>query len=317
MVAVLHDVLSSPPGGPQGPASINTVTLWELGAGKALGSVRDMMDSWQLVAINCHAPSGCELLAASVAGNGCASCAYRGLAWLCHHKLQARAAALSVLDTRHPGLTAQRFSLHHRSCFPRLAAAREHFVFTSHLDHALCAWDLRRMSVPLHQQSCRLDDKTGTRLEHQALSLVCSDDVLLGRAANGSLFAWDLSVTLGWQDGSMTGAWEALDHVHEWDVWELEQGAQPLCLTSLPLPVSCEPSIVLLNSDGRAPLTLLAASSVRRQRSESRACGDRQTPNGGHSVSEWENDDDEAWGSDDDDGLWTEQLISLSLTTAR
>lgn len=60
-------------------------------------------------------------------------CYQYGLPSLCHHKARSATAALSTLDVRcgRRGLT-QRFGLHHRSLYPRLATAREHYIFTSH-----------------------------------------------------------------------------------------------------------------------------------------------------------------------------------------
>lgn len=42
----------------------------------------------------------------------------------------------------------QRFSLHHRSLFPIMTAARSNFIFTSHVDQPLAVWD---RSVNYHQ----------------------------------------------------------------------------------------------------------------------------------------------------------------------
>ena len=65
-----------------------------------------------------------------------------------------------MVDTRIPAGLAARYSLHHRSLYPRLAATRNHWIFTSHADKPLCVWDLRRMSVPLFEQE-RLDNMQG------------------------------------------------------------------------------------------------------------------------------------------------------------
>lgn len=86
---------------------------------------------------------------------------------LCFHKPRSATAALLTLDLRcyrpaHPvtnftgspppgaGL-AQRFSLHHRSLYPRLVALREHYVLTSHAGSALVVHDRRAMSAPLFE----------------------------------------------------------------------------------------------------------------------------------------------------------------------
>ncbi len=70
---------------------------------------------------------------------------------------QARSAALCLVETRTPLGLAARFSLQHRSLYPRVASARDHYVFTSHADRPMCVWDLRKMSVPLFEQD-RLDN---------------------------------------------------------------------------------------------------------------------------------------------------------------
>ncbi|EFJ44770.1 hypothetical protein VOLCADRAFT_106229 [Volvox carteri f. nagariensis] len=64
------------------------------------------------------------------------------------HKPRSATAALYTLDVR-CGLT-QRFGLPHRSMYPRIATAREHYVFTSHAGIALEVYDRRAMSVPLY-----------------------------------------------------------------------------------------------------------------------------------------------------------------------
>lgn len=70
---------------------------------------------------------------------------------LCGHKPRSATAALYTLDVRCSGggLT-QRFGLAHCSLYPRLATAREHYVFTSHAGTALEVHDRRVMSVPLY-----------------------------------------------------------------------------------------------------------------------------------------------------------------------
>ncbi|KAG2440515.1 hypothetical protein HYH02_010393 [Chlamydomonas schloesseri] len=94
------------------------------------------------------------LMVGSVHGSFCSACYQYGLPSLCHHKARSATAALSTLDVRcgggggRCGLT-QRFGLHHRSLYPRLATAREHFVFTSHAGTPLEVHDRRAMSAPL------------------------------------------------------------------------------------------------------------------------------------------------------------------------
>ncbi|KAG2446164.1 hypothetical protein HXX76_000759 [Chlamydomonas incerta] len=90
------------------------------------------------------------LVVGSVHGSYCTACYQHGLPSLCHHKARSATAALSTLDVRcgRRGLT-QRFGLHHRSLYPRLATAREHYIFTSHAGTPLEVYDRRAMSSPL------------------------------------------------------------------------------------------------------------------------------------------------------------------------
>ncbi|GIL72515.1 hypothetical protein Vretifemale_2871 [Volvox reticuliferus] len=80
-----------------------------------------------------------------------AQCARCNLPTLCSHKPRSATAALYTLDVR-CGLT-QRFGVQHCSMYPRLATAREHYVFTSHAATALEVYDRRAMSVPLYTRS--------------------------------------------------------------------------------------------------------------------------------------------------------------------
>ncbi len=93
-------------------------------------------------------------------------CYEQGMPSLCFHKPRSATAALLTLDLRcyrpeqpttsssspPPGAgLAQRFSLHHRSLYPRLVAVREHYVLTSHAGSALVVHDRRAMSAPLFE----------------------------------------------------------------------------------------------------------------------------------------------------------------------
>ena len=66
-----------------------------------------------------------------------------------HRPGAARQVALAISSALsaapQPGLCAhvQRFSIHHKSLFPRIVAAREHYFCTSHLGQPFCAWDSR------------------------------------------------------------------------------------------------------------------------------------------------------------------------------
>ena len=62
---------------------------------------------------------------------------------LCHHKSPAHCAALCVFDLRAGLHMVQRFSLPHRSLYPRLRLARGHYVFASHAGQPLSCWDKR------------------------------------------------------------------------------------------------------------------------------------------------------------------------------
>ncbi|KAF5842521.1 hypothetical protein DUNSADRAFT_6765 [Dunaliella salina] len=210
------------------------------------------------------------LLAGSVSASHCSRCWDAYLPWLCSHKQHAALAALCVCDTRHPGYVAERFALQHRSLYPQLATARAHYVFTSHADCPLCVWDLRRMSIPVFASNSRnLDHQTEGPLgraanpaPNQAMLLDASEDLLLGRALNGTMWLWDLAELLGWQDSSGgLGVWEALEYLSPWESHSLPPKAWPVCLGALPpganyLPVTClldasNPTSILLVTDPR------------------------------------------------------------------
>ncbi|KXZ56449.1 hypothetical protein GPECTOR_1g401 [Gonium pectorale] len=207
----------------------NAVQLYDVGTQRHLASVVDPFESYEFVCCCGAAGSGRSggggtgsagavvdphvLLVGSVHGGFCAQCFQSGLPSLCHHKQLAATAALSTLDVRCPrgGLT-QRFALPHRSLYPRLAAARQHYVFTSHASTALEVYDRRAMSAPLYtlhrlprppppEEEVVVVKEAGggegaegdfgwqagpaaVPSEHQGLWLEASDDVLLGREEN-------------------------------------------------------------------------------------------------------------------------------------
>ena len=39
----------------------------------------------------------------------------------------------------------QYYSTHHRSLYPHIATARQHYFFTSHAGSPVCCWDLRHV----------------------------------------------------------------------------------------------------------------------------------------------------------------------------
>ena len=85
-VAVLHDALLDQSQLPN-PLSTNTITFLDVETQQRLGTVQDIMESWQLVALSDHCGGNPhEALAGSVAGGFCASCCSRGIPWLCYHK---------------------------------------------------------------------------------------------------------------------------------------------------------------------------------------------------------------------------------------
>ena len=73
----------------------------------------------------------------------CGSCSRSQFPSLCCHKSTAKAASLCVFDTRAGVSMVQRYSMHHRSLFPRMACARSNYLFTSHVGAPLAVWDKR------------------------------------------------------------------------------------------------------------------------------------------------------------------------------
>ncbi|GLC35995.1 hypothetical protein PLESTM_000390800 [Pleodorina starrii] len=241
----------------------SAVQLFDVATQRHLATVRDPFESHHFV---CCRPAAAAttavdphvLLVGSVHSAICGRCAGAPLPSLCNHKSRTATAALSTLDVRCGGLT-QRFGLQHRSLYPRLATAREHYVFTSHAGTALEVYDRRAMSVPLYSRA-RLpswplvkeellgeeeeggegEEEEGGEGEeeedleeeplggwqegpapvlnrHCGLWLEANDDVLLGRADNGTLWLWDLSTTLGWARGpDRSGIWHYWDERAPW-----------------------------------------------------------------------------------------------------
>ncbi|GLC72438.1 hypothetical protein PLESTF_001247700 [Pleodorina starrii] len=246
----------------------SAVQLFDVATQRHLATVRDPFESHHFV---CCRPAVAAatavdphvLLVGSVHSAICGRCAGAPLPSLCNHKSRTATAALSTLDVRCGGLT-QRFGLQHRSLYPRLATAREHYVFTSHAGTALEVYDRRAMSVPLYSRA-RLpswplvkeellgeerwevgeerwevgEEEEGGEGEeeedreeplggwqegpapvlnrHCGLWLEANDDVLLGRADNGTLWLWDLSTTLGWARGpDRSGIWHYWDERAPW-----------------------------------------------------------------------------------------------------
>eukprot|EP00198_Chlamydomonas_reinhardtii_P013372 XP_001702709.1 predicted protein [Chlamydomonas reinhardtii] len=146
----------------------NTIQLFDVGTMTHLASVVDPFESHEFVCccpiagaaragsgggLSVSVSAGIDphvLVVGSVHGSFCTACYQYGLPSLCHHKARSATAALSTLDVRcgRRGLT-QRFGLHHRSLYPRLATAREHYIFTSHAGTPLEVYDRRAMSSPL------------------------------------------------------------------------------------------------------------------------------------------------------------------------
>ncbi|GLI68763.1 hypothetical protein VaNZ11_013254, partial [Volvox africanus] len=148
-------------------SSRNAVQIYDVATQRHLSTVHDPFESHQLVCC-CPVHGTCAdgvsiggsttaaadphvLLVGSVHGAICWHCARCNLPSLCSHKPRSATAALYTLDVR-CGLT-QRFGVQHCSLYPRLATAREHYVFTSHAGTALEVYDRRAMSVPLYTRS--------------------------------------------------------------------------------------------------------------------------------------------------------------------
>ncbi|KAK9868483.1 hypothetical protein WJX84_003184 [Apatococcus fuscideae] len=211
-----------------------SIAAWDTHTWRAVDTVQEFSESYHLVCFatgssdGSLAETGHELVAGAVHQGICNRCYNSGVPSLCCHKSLAHSALLCIFDTRASLSEVQRYSLPHRSLMPRLTCARDHYVFTSHVGAPLCTWDRRYMSMPLHQED-RLWNIAGAELDapllfgppsrpvdHQALFLDTDGDVLLGRAENGMMWAWDLTVTLG--IAGSRGSWmsRALDNTVHW-----------------------------------------------------------------------------------------------------
>lgn len=225
----LHDATFSLDDAPLLPQR-NVLRAVDLERQVELGASADFLESYELVAFDVADPEGnsTDIVAGAVHGGFCGRCFRGGLPSLCHHKSPAHAAALCTFDARAGPAATARFGIHHRSLYPNLRVARQHYVFTSHAGAPLAVWDRRRMSCPLYEEE-HLPHFPGARAcaglplppptraaEHQGLFLDTDGDRLVGRAENGMLWTWDLSRTLGWQSqataqrsGSLAGDFHA------------------------------------------------------------------------------------------------------------
>ncbi|BDA47315.1 hypothetical protein COCOBI_10-1610 [Coccomyxa sp. Obi] len=181
-----------------------------------------------------HGDWGNELVAGAVHGSFCTKCYHSGLPSLCHHKPGTATAALCVFDLRSGTDMVQRFGTHHRSLYPHMCCARGTYIFTSHVGKPLCVYDKRSMSMPVweeeqlgnysrhYPESMPLPEPTRPS-EHNGMYLDVDEggDMLVGRAANGMMWLWDLTATLGWQASADTalgqGSWLHRSSAAPWE----------------------------------------------------------------------------------------------------
>ncbi|KAK9823580.1 hypothetical protein WJX72_003975 [[Myrmecia] bisecta] len=236
----------------------NVVRCWDAGSQHDVGVAHEVLEEYELVAFTPASDNGDlgnELVAGAVHGGFCAACYSLGIPSLCWHKSAAHTAIICVFDIRVGLQMVQRYSTAHRSMYPAMRCARDHFIFTSHSGQPLCVWDKRYMSTTVYEEEYLANfpmpaGEGGADLmpfgcpartgEHQGLFLDTDGDLLVGRAENGMTWLWDLSTTLGWaQGGGLTGSWldRALnDYIEAWREyrdWPIPLGACP-CDTSIP-----------------------------------------------------------------------------------
>lgn len=149
-----------------------------------------------------------------------------------------------------------------------MTSAREHFLLTSHAGTPLSVWDRRNMVAPIYEEPHLLhvyglaDEGCGWHnpsacpfpmtqksAEHQGLFLAANADCLVGRAENGMMWLWDLSVTLGWASGSSAaesvGPWQTLWSWNDDGAHEMARSSRPQplgalsCATCLPFVDIC------------------------------------------------------------------------------
>lgn len=134
-----------------------------------------------------------------------------------------------------------------------MTSVREHFLLTSHAGTPLSVWDRRNMVAPIYEEPHLLHVYGGAHdgsnwhdpdacpfpvsrrgAEHQGLFLAANADCLVGRAENGMMWLWDLSVTLGWSSGA-----SAAEAVGPWQtMWSWgDDGAHELARSSRPKPL--------------------------------------------------------------------------------
>lgn len=203
-----------------GPHDSGLVRVIDVPARREISALREILDHYELCTVLPLDPGGNELVGGSVKlsqdrwddGAPCPRCNSDLPSSLCSHQRRSSNAALAFFDLRAgnaPGRMVSRHPLPHRSLYPRMQTAREHYLLASHAGAPLIIWDRRNldkgpvacpdldMSPELIQNSIFIPSDVPERRSN-ALFLSCHSNMLAGRADNGQLWVWDLSRILGW-----------------------------------------------------------------------------------------------------------------------
>ncbi|KAK9801856.1 hypothetical protein WJX73_002109 [Symbiochloris irregularis] len=242
--------------------------IWDCATQKHVFEAHEFFDGYDFVCgpLKIRDASHQLVCGAAYSGECGASFTCFSMPSLCRHKSRAHSAALCMFDARAGANPVQRFALHHRTLYPKLDLAKEHYILTSHFGTPLCAWDKRFMSAPLHEQShlrstiqswnhqaLRLGMHEGAHCAHQGLCLQNDGDTLIGRADNGMLWMWDLSACLGWAKCDTLGSWRHLLRSQDWSTFH----DWPQALGTLPWVDMALWDLPRLWVDGSAPWPLV------------------------------------------------------------
>lgn len=131
--------------------------------------------------------------------------------------------------------------------------------------------------------------------------------LLVGRAENGCVWAWDLAAALGWEDGSWPGVWHVMEQVPAWERREVEERAWPVCLGTVPPSASNIPYIRLLNVQD--PPALLALSGGPKPQQGQRPVLARAATSGlGGDTDDYEEEEEEAQDGEEDEGQGRQEV---------
>ena len=196
-----------------------------------ISQLHEILDHYELCTVLPLDCAGNELVGGAVklsqerwtTGDFCRMCDDELPAALCSHQRRSSNASLAFFDLRAgnaPGSMVSRHPLPHRSLYPRMQLAKEHYILTSHAGAPLVIWDRRKLDAGpvtcpnLEMTNALTDRPKGCRSgpfvnglvarRSNSLYLSCYGHTLAGRADSGQMWVWDLTKILGWSSDDVS-----------------------------------------------------------------------------------------------------------------